>query len=238
MNSKELFDLGKLTDAIQALNEEVRSSPLDAKLRVFLFELLCFGGEYDRCEKQLDVLAQGGRNAELGALLYRAALSAERSRRQFFANKEYLSRPESAALPAGTLNERHFQQISDADPRIGPRLEVFLGGAYVWVPFEHITSITIQPPKRLRDLIWTPALVHTADSFQGRDLGEVLVPVLSPDTWRHPDDEVRLGRATVWERQEDGTEVPFGQKMILVDGDEIPILELRSLELGMTAAAR
>ena len=41
-----------------------------------------------------------------------------------------------------------------------------------------------------------------------------------------------LGHATVWEETEEGEEVPFGQKMLLVDGEEIPILEVRSVRIA------
>jgi len=34
-----------------------------------------------------------------------------------------------------------------------------------------------------------------------------------------------------------GEEVPFGQKMLLVDGEEIPLLEVRSLTITATAEA-
>ncbi|PYX97617.1 MAG: virulence protein SciE type [Acidobacteria bacterium] len=237
MQSNEYLRAGKLKEAIQSLGEELRQKPLDTQRRTFLFELLCFAGEYDRCEKQLEVLAQGGRSAEIGTLLYRAALQAEKSRQQFFADHEYAKQPAPALPRAGSLNGSSFHQIADADPRIGPRLEVILGGSYIWIPFEHIASINIQPPKRLRDLIWTPALVRTGPSFKERELGEVLLPVLSPGSWQHPEDEVRLGRVTVWEQQQDGVEVPFGQKMLLVDGEEVPLLELRNLELEVAAAA-
>jgi type VI secretion system protein ImpE len=231
MNANELFRAGRLTEAIQALTAEVRRNPLDSRNRIFLFELLCFAGDFDRGEKQLEVLAQGGGNAELGALFYRAALHAERERRLFFHNKTYLQSAEAVSHTqlSGTFNGKPFQTITDADPRIGPRLEVFLAGRYLWVPFEHIVSIQMQPPKRLRDLLWAPALVMNGPGFEGRDLGEVIVPVLSPFTSTHPDDAVRLGRATVWEEQE-GVEVPFGQKMLLIDDEEIPLLELRKLE--------
>lgn len=89
MNSKELFQAGKLAEAIQAIGAELRDNPTDAERRTFLFELLCFAGEYDRAEKQLDVLAQRGNEAELGALLYRAALHAERTRDELFRKNEY-----------------------------------------------------------------------------------------------------------------------------------------------------
>ena len=58
-----------------------------------------------------------------------------------------------------------------------------------------------------------------------------MLPVLAPFSWKHADDAVRLGRSTVWEQHEGyDEEVPFGQKMWLVDDEEIPFLELRSLE--------
>ena len=61
--------------------------------RVFLFELLCFSGEYDRAEKQLDILADGGPNSEMGALLYRSALYAARVREDLFQSKQYPKPP-------------------------------------------------------------------------------------------------------------------------------------------------
>jgi len=253
MNAHELFRAGKLSEAIRALNEEVRQNPVDAKKRIFLFELLCFAGELERGEKQLDVLAQGGANAELGTLLYRSALHAERERQQFFKSKAYQDSPAPAANvnnedaeageaaksgsnSGGTLNDRPFQEVTDADPRIGARLEVFVAGRYLWVPFEHIVSIQLQPPKRLRDLLWAPALIRNGESFEGRDLGEVLLPVLSPFSFAHEDDSVRLGRATVWQESE-GVEIPFGQKLLLVDGEEVPLLELRELKFNASREA-
>ncbi len=239
MQPLQLFQAGKLSEALGALNEEVRRNPLDLKLRTFLFELLCFAGEYDRAEKQLDALAREGKNADLGALSYRAALAAEKSRQQFFAEKEYLQHPPQSLERAGVLNGKPFQSISDADPRIGPRLEVFFGQAYIWIPFEHIASITIQQPKRLRDLIWLPARVQAAESFRGAEMGELLIPVLAPGSFRHSDDQVRLGRLTVWELDADGVAIAFGQKLLDLDDDEsVPILEVRNLELGVAAAVQ
>ena len=58
MTSTELFRAGRLNEAVQALGAELRNDPTDVKRRTFLFELLCFSGEYDRAGKQLDVLAQ------------------------------------------------------------------------------------------------------------------------------------------------------------------------------------
>jgi len=69
-----------------------------------------------------------------------------------------------------------------------------------------------------------------------RELGEVLLPVLSPFSWKHADDAVRLGRSTVWENNESGEAIPFGQKMYLADDEELPILELRTLQFTPSSA--
>ena len=128
----------------------------------------------------------------------------------------------------GSVNEKHFQSLSDADPRIGPRLEVYAAGQYLWIPFEHITYIEIPAPRQLRDLLWAPALVRTGPAFRDKELGEVLIPVISPMSFEHPDDAVKLGRATEWQSA-DGVDVPLGQKMLLADDEEIPFLEIRTI---------
>ena len=80
MNAQEMYQAGQLSDAIASLSAELRTNPGDAGRRTFLFELLCFAGAYDRAERQLDVIGGDGREAEMGALLYRSALHAERRR--------------------------------------------------------------------------------------------------------------------------------------------------------------
>ncbi len=239
MNAQELYRAGRLTDALKALSAEVRDNPTDARRRTFLFELLCFAGEYGRADKQLEVLAEAGPNSEIGVLVYRSALFAERQRQDLFTRGEFPQSSDTSQAPrGGVINGKPFKSFSDADPRIGPRLELFAAGNYLLLPFEHVASIHIMPPKRLRDLLWTPAAVRTTPSFKGTELGEVMLPALSPFAWKNPDDAVRLGRATVWEEQ-DGydAQIPVGQKMWLADDEEIPFLELRSLEFTQASVA-
>jgi len=241
MNPQELYKAGRLNEAIKVLGAELRDNPTDVKRRIFLFELLCFAGEYERADKQLEVLAQAGPNTEMGVLLYRSALYAERQRQDLFERGEFpteQSGDDDSPSRGGTANGKAFNDFSDADPRTGARLEIFAAGNYLLLPLEHVASIEIPPPKKLRDLIWTPASVRTTPAFKGTELGEVLLPVLAPFSWRNPDEAVRLGRMTVWEKPE-GSEyqVPFGQKMWLVDDEEIPFLELRALEFNPASVA-
>jgi type VI secretion system protein ImpE len=227
LNAKELFKAGKVRETIEALTAHMREHPSDMAQRTFLFELLCFAGEFTRAEKQLAVLAAGSPDRETGAIVYYAALHAEKTRHELFANGDFPS--ESPASPPGELNGKPFTDLRDANPVVGARMEVFAAGAYLWLPFQHIASVDMPRPQRLRDTLWTPALVQTAPSFRGTDLGEVLIPAIYPFSWQRPDEQAWLGRVTEWLGDEEGREVPAGQKMLLADGEEFPFLEIRSL---------
>jgi len=205
--ARELYTEGRLDAAIEQLGAELRSNPTDVQRRSFLFELLAFAGAYDRAEKQLDVLARAGPQAEAGTLLYRAAVTAERVREHMFSSGDFPTAPAPAPV-AGTLNGRPFLSIADADPRIGARLEVMAGGRYLWLPFAHLAAVHLDAPKRLRDLRWAPARVATGPSVRDMELGEVLMPMLTPGAWRHSDVEIRLGRATDWEETATATFCP------------------------------
>ena len=231
MRAKEFFDQGKVREAEQQLTSYLREHPTDHAQRTFLFELLCFSGDYERAEKQLAVLSQGNADTQMGAILYYSALHAEKTRHQLFAKQEFPAGNEPLAL-SGSLNGRQFQTLQDADPDLGARLEVFAAGAYLWIPFEHIASLEMEPPRRLRDTLWMPALVRTGPAFKGTELGEVLIPAIYPFSWKHPDEQVWLGRVTDWMTDEGGTQYPVGQKMLMLDGEEVPFLEVRSLEFS------
>jgi type VI secretion system protein ImpE len=227
-----LFQAGRLSAAIDALSGDLRADPLNVRQRTFLFELLCFAGEFERAEKHLDFLGAGTPEAALGALLYRSALHAERLRQRMFAAGEVPPPPPHPPVP-GVVNGRRFGALSDADPRIGARLEVFAAGQYTLIPFEQLASVQLQEPRRLRDLLWAPAAVQPGPALKGLELGEVLIPALAPLSWRSPDDTVRLGRATEWEEDEGTGAHPVGQKLLLADDEEpIPFLELRTIEFG------
>ena len=228
MTPLALYREGKLREAIKALGEELRSNPLDARRRTFLFELLSFAGQYDRAEKQLDLLAGANREAAAGTLLYRSALHAERTRQSMFANHES---PPVKQEPGhgGVWNGKPFREFGDSDPRIGANLEVFLAGSYTWIPIHFLRRLEIEAPTNLRDLLWARARVETSEDFRLQELGDVLLPVLCPLSSRHADETVHLGRESVWEPDEVYGEIPYGAKMMIVDGVDIPLLDIRSL---------
>src|SRR5215831_13820745 len=133
MNPRQLLEAGKVRDAASSLAALLRENPSDQPSRTFLFDLLCFSGQYDRAEKQLAILATASHEAEMGAVLYYSALHAEKLRHEMFQNQKFPTAPAPKSAP-GVLNGKAFETITDLDPEIGPRLEVYAAGAYLWIP--------------------------------------------------------------------------------------------------------
>jgi type VI secretion system protein ImpE len=229
MTPQELYQDGRLREAITALGGELKKNPLDAKRRTFLFELLLFAGEYDRAEKQLEVLAGAGVEAAAGTLLYRSALYAERTRRDMFDRGETPKVEPTVAAP-GLWNGQPFQTFEDSDPRIGGNLEVYIAGSYTWIPTMYLRRLVLQRPTSLRDLMWIQVRIETTPEFRIQEIGEVLIPAIAPLSFRHPEEQVQLGREAAWEENARHGQIPYGAKLMVIDGVDVPLMEIRSLE--------
>ncbi len=83
--AKEHFEAGRLAEAIQAMNGEVKANPGDANRRSFLGELLCLAGNLERADLQFDVIGQQAPKLAIGVALSRQLIRGEQARRQFFA---------------------------------------------------------------------------------------------------------------------------------------------------------
>ncbi|MBL8760294.1 MAG: tetratricopeptide repeat protein [Phycisphaerae bacterium] len=87
MQAEALIKQGKPVEALAALESEVRSKPGDSKLRVFLFQLLCVLGRWERALQQLEVAAQMDAKNLLMAQACRQAIMCEKLREEVFAGK-------------------------------------------------------------------------------------------------------------------------------------------------------
>lgn len=259
--AKELFEAAKLEEAIEQLISEVKANPTDTSRRTFLFELLCFAGDWDRAEKQLDVIGHQSAQAELGVMVYRANIKAERERQRLFREgvaPHFMKEPpayvdllvdaikqmnegkteearatldraeEERPAISGKIGEGEFQDFRDYDDFLAPVLELIVKDRYVWMPFEQIKSLSINPPKQLRDLIWASARVEALDGT----IGEVYVPSLYAGTSEHADDQVRLGRMTDWKQVEGDVYRAAGLRLFLVDDADRTLFEVGNVEFN------
>ena len=133
-----------------------------------------------------------------------------------------------APATAGSLNDAPFEWIADADPRLGPVLEIFVNGNYMWVPFTRLKSIRFEPPADLRDQVWMPA------QFTWSNDGEAIgfVPTRYPGSANQPNRALALARGTDWVEVSEDWSVPIGQRMLATDVDETALMDLRSLKFA------
>ena len=72
-----LYETGRLDEAIVAANDSLKSKPTDIALRSFLVELLCFDGQIQRADKQLEAIAKLAPQHIPGVKQYRDLLRGE-----------------------------------------------------------------------------------------------------------------------------------------------------------------
>lgn len=86
-SAEEFLRAGRIAEALESLRESIRSDPSDAGKRIFLFQLNCVMGEWDKALNQLNVAADLDKDVQLMARVGRAALQCEVFRRGVFEGK-------------------------------------------------------------------------------------------------------------------------------------------------------
>ncbi|MCO8121095.1 hypothetical protein NHH03_05045 [Stieleria sp. TO1_6] len=128
-----------------------------------------------------------------------------------------------------TVNGQAIDELRDLDDLLSPVLEVFTTtGKYFWVDWNQILTLEMQPPKRPLDLLWRQATL----SIESGPDGEVYVPAiyLDPDPNQSSDANLRLGRGTDWVQTDSEIVRGRGQKTLLVGDQDMPIMQLQSIE--------
>ncbi len=130
---------------------------------------------------------------------------------------------EQAAAVGGDIDGTPFEWMADADPRLGPCLEIIVNGGYSWVPFARLKELKFEPPTDLRDKIWTPVQVTWANG--GRVIG--FIPARYPGSERAADSELVMARKTDWVDVGGDLQLGCGQRMLATDAGEYPLLDAR-----------
>lgn len=84
-DANALLNAGDLNGARAALVDQVKRAPQDQQARMFLFQLFCLLGEWEKAKSQLRALASLSPEAQMLAVSYNQAIDAEIQREQVFA---------------------------------------------------------------------------------------------------------------------------------------------------------
>ena len=132
---------------------------------------------------------------------------------------------------AGASDALSFAWVADTDTRLGPVCEVVLAGAYRWLPFDELKSVTQAGPARLLDLVWSQADLVLRDGTPLKAYLPMRYPVHAGDR-----DALLMARETVWSDVGRTGVLARGQKMWSTDAGDMALLDLRHSEFRSEAA--
>jgi type VI secretion system protein ImpE len=264
MQAAERLKTGNLEEALADLQAEVRKDPANPQSRVFLFQLLCLLGRWDRARTQLEVVSDLDKKTTPMVQTYGALLQCEAVRGEVFAGKRpplVFGKPgEWVALllealkltalgkhrEAATLRAQAFEAAPATSGKIGDQ-------AFAWIAdadprFGPMLEAIVNgryywiPFQRLKEIkIEKPAdlrdLVWAPASLTLANGGEVvaLIPARYPGSEASPEGAIRMARKTTWVEVDPDTFLGLGQRVLATDVAELSLLDVRAITLDGVA---
>lgn len=263
MNAKDLIKEGKLSEVRAVLVEAVKTAPTDIAKRTLLFQVMLYLGEWDKAEKQLDIL--GLHDKELFTTIdhYKKLVQAERERVKVIRGEEIPSflpkTPEYFPLYAQAVqtfrdgeidkSEGNFQKLNEIIPEItgsvngeefsGLRNTDTLLGCFLET-FAHERYVWV-PFESIRELIITPPknfqdllwLEATLTTWEGLTMNCVL-PTVYPESFYEEENTLKLGRMTDWKNMGGSFYKGLGQQVFEFGDREMAILEIQEIQFKYT----
>lgn len=264
--ARELLKANDLDGALAALQSAVRANPADAKLRIFLFQLLCVIGDWKRAITQLKLCAEMDAEATPMAQTYREGIICEVYREKVFAGEKsplIFGEPlEWIALlieglgaiakgkptEAAALRDRAFDAVST------------VGGEINGERFEWIADADMRLGPVLEIIVngkyfWMPfSAIGTLRVEPPADLRDAvwmpahltlqnggefvaLIPTRYAGTAETGNAAEKLARATSWRDVGEETFVGAGQRLLTTDQGEYALMDLRSLRMDPVTVA-
>ncbi len=260
MRAEEHLKAGDLDAALDALQQDIRANAADAKLRIFLFQLLCVLGNWKRAIAQLKVSAELDALAVPMAQTYREAIICEVYREKVFAGeKEPLAFGEPQEWLALLIEAQKLLGAGKVGEAAELRARAFdmapaMSGEINGERFEWIADADMRLGPVLEVIVngryfWLPFNAIgslTVDPPQDlRDAvwmpgtlelpngGEVvaLIPTRYAGTTETGNAAAMLARATEWRDLGAETFVGIGQRLLATDQGDTAIMDLRSLKM-------
>jgi type VI secretion system protein ImpE len=259
-SAHQFLQANDLDGALAELQAQVRAKPADAKLRIFLFQLLCINGDWKRAVTQLKLCAELDKDAEMMARTYREAIICEVYREKVFAGEKaplLFGEPQEwvallvealAALARGQATEAADLRARafDAAPATPGEIN---GERFDWIADADMRLGPILEVIVNGKYFWMPfgAVAHLRceppvdlrdavwmpASLTVRSGGEfvALIPTRYAGTVPGGSPAERLSRATDWTDAGAETWIGRGQRLLTTEAGDVALMDLRALRI-------
>ncbi len=256
---QELLSAGDPAQALAALQAQVREKPADAKLRVFLFQLLSVQGAWERAMAQLDVCGELDHGTLAMVNTYREAIKCEAVRAAVFAGKTtpvVFGQPATwVAMLIEALAQDAQGQPAQAQHLRAQAFEMAptTAGSLNGEPFDWIADADSRLGPVLEVVLkgrytWVPFDALAAVTVEApEDLRDMvwaaahltfinggdtvaLVPTCYPGTREQADGQLKLARATEWMPLGAEQYAGLGQRVFSTSSAETGLLETREIK--------
>lgn len=260
MQSVELAQAGRLEDALNVLQSEIRNKPEDARLRIFLFQLNCVLGRYEKALTQLQLIASLDAETMLLAQIFRPVITCEMLRKEVFQGRRTpLIFGEPMEWVGSLLQALQLTAQGQFAAAADSRARAFEGapaspGKLNGVAFEWIADADSRMGPAFEAIIegkyyWVPICrIRKIESQKPSDMRDLVwmpvnftwtnggavpghIPVRYPGTEESSDGPLRLARKTEWRVEAGETYLGSGQRLLATNSGDFPLLECRALEL-------
>lgn len=261
MRAEDLLHGGNLAEALSELQGRVRKAPADAKLRIFLFQLLCIQADWPRALAQLKLCGELDPSAAPMVQTYREAIACEMLRERVFAGTTApLVFGEPSRWIALLIEALKPLAAGDAARAAALRAEAFAlappspgqadGTEFAWIADGDMRLGPVLELIVNGKYYWAPFATLASLSFdEPQDLrdrvwtpveirwangGEVMgfVPTRYPGAAAATGDEIRLARVTEWVDAGQETFIGQGQRQLVTDAADLAIMDIRRLSFA------
>jgi type VI secretion system protein ImpE len=267
MLAEERLKAGELDAALSDLQAEIRRQPVNARYRIFLFQLLSVLGQWERALNQLKVIGEIDVSALPMVHTYREAIRCEVLRERVFAGAATpLVVGEPTRWLALLIEALRLTALGDYDRARPLREEAFAlapatAGAVNGTSFEWIADADTRLGPVIEAVMngayyWVPfdqlRAIRIAEPVDLRDMvwaaaeldwpnggtTVALVPTRYSGSEANADASIRLARGTDWLEPEASVFIGLGQRTLATDSGEYPLLEVREIALETAVAPR
>jgi len=258
MAAEDIIKTGSIADTMAALTDQIRKNPADPRLRIFIFQMYCIQGAWEKALTQLKVCGELDPGTLSMVQAYREAIACEMMREKIFAGQKaplVFGRPENwvalmiqalepaargDGVGAAKLRDQAFEEAAGISGTAN-------GQKFEWLADADSRLGPILELVMNGKYYWAPlSSIKRIQFEEPTDLrdrvwtpaniilangGETVafMPTRYPGAPKSDSDDVKMARVTDWQDIGGNTFIGAGQRLLATDTGDLALMDMRDI---------